>query len=88
MPELDVSGELPSGRRFDDLEGFKLALLAEKESFAKAFSEKMLTYALGRPVGYVDRETVGKLTTDLAKDDFRLRSLIHAIVASEAFRTK
>ena len=88
VPELDVSGELPSGRRFNDLEGFKLALLAEKEGFAKAFSEKMLTYALGRPVGYVDREIVDQLTTSLANDEYRIRRLIHAIVASEAFRTK
>lgn len=87
-PELDVSGQLPSGRQFDDLQGFKTALLAESDKFAKAFSEKMLTYALSRPVGYVDRGTVEQLTGALKRNDYRLRSLIHAIVASEAFRTK
>lgn len=87
-PELDVSGQLPSGRRFDDLQGFKTALLAERDKFAKAFSQKMLTYALSRPVGYVDRGTVEELTGALKRNDYRLRSLIHAIVASEAFRTK
>lgn len=88
VPQLDVSGQLPSGRHFTDLEGFKAALLTERDEFAKAFSEKMLTYALGRPVGYVDRQTVDQLTAALEKSDYRLRSLIHAIVASEAFRTK
>ncbi|MEQ8789547.1 MAG: DUF1592 domain-containing protein [Pirellulaceae bacterium] len=87
-PELDVSGELPSGRRFDNLEGFKTALMAERERFAKAFSEKLLTYALGRPVGYVDRRTIDELTAALDENDYRLRSLVQAIVASEAFRTK
>lgn len=87
-PELDVSGELPSGRKFDNLEGFKTALLAEQDKFARAFSEKLLTYALGRPVGYVDRQTVDQLTASLTNNDYRIRSLLQAIVASEAFRTK
>lgn len=87
-PELDVSGRLPSGRSFDDLQGFKAALLAEHETFAKAFSEKLLTYALGRPVGYIDRRTIDDLTAALNENDDRLRSLVQAIVASEAFRSK
>lgn len=87
-PELDVSGKLPSGRSFDDLEGFKAALLAEREKFAKAFSQKLLTYALGRPVGSVDRKTVDQLVAALEQNDYRMRSLIQAIAASEAFRTK
>jgi len=87
-PELDVSGTLPSGRSFQNLEEFKAALLTERDKFAEAFSEKMLTYALARPVGYVDRATVSELTVTLRQQDYRLRSLVHAIVASEAFQTK
>ncbi|QDU94454.1 DUF1592 domain-containing protein [Lignipirellula cremea] len=87
-PELDVSGELPSGRRFENLNGFKTALLEERDRFAKAFSQKMLTYALGRSVGYVDHRTVDQLTVALQDHDYRLRSLIQAIVASEAFRNR
>jgi len=87
-PELDVSGTLPSGRSFQNLAEFKAALLAERDKFAQAFAEKMLTYALARPVGYVDRATVSELTTTLKQQDYRLRSLIKAIVASKAFRSK
>lgn len=87
-PDLVVSGTLPSGARFHDLAGFKQALLEEKTSFARAFSEKMLTYALARPVGYVDRKTVDELVVALEQNDYRMRSLVQAIVATEAFRTK
>ncbi len=87
-PKIDPSGALKSGRSFETLEGFKAALLAEKEKFARAFTEKLLTYALCRPVGYVDHKTVDQLTTRLADDDYRIQTLIQAIVASESFRSK
>ncbi len=87
-PDLDVSGALPSGRTFDTLEEFKAALLAEKDRFERAFAERLLTYALCRPVGYADRETVDELTAVLAENDSRIQPLIHAIVLSEPFLTK
>jgi hypothetical protein len=93
-PPLDVSGVLPSGREFKNLEEFKLALLAEKERFVRSFVEKMLTYALGRSVGATDRETVSDIIKKLESESadnsekYRLQSLVQAIVASEVFRTK
>jgi hypothetical protein len=93
-PPLDVSGVLPSGREFKNLQEFKQALVAEKERFVRGFVEKMLTYALGRPVGSTDRGTVDGIIKALepaaGRDDekYRLQSLIQAIVASQAFQTK
>lgn len=85
-PELDVSGNLPSGRSFTSLEAFKSALVAEKDEFATAFTERLMTYALCRPVGYMDRDTIQMLTADLKKHDYRIQALIQAIVQSETFR--
>lgn len=87
-PKIDPSGELKSGRKFTTLEQYKAALVDEKEKFAKAFAEKVLTYALCRPVGYVDRSTVDELTAALAKNDYRIQPLIRAVVVSDVFRTK
>jgi hypothetical protein len=87
-PPIDASGVLKSGREFKDLEGFKAAMLEEKDKFNRAFTEKMLTYAIGRPIGYVDRKTVDTLCSSLADDGYRIQSLIHAIIASELFQTK
>ncbi len=87
-PLLDVSGELPSGNKFQTLEEFKALLLKEADSFAHAFTEKMLTYALSRPVGFRDSETLNKLVNELKGNEFRIHSLIHAIVQSRVFRTK
>jgi len=84
----DVSGAFPDGRKFTTLEEYKAGLLAQQDKFARAFSVKLLTYALGRPVGYTDHELIDSLVETLKKDDYRIVSLVHAIVASEAFNTK
>ena len=87
-PVLDVSGKFPDGKKFSTLEEYKSGLMAQKDKFARAFSTKLLTYALGRPVGYADHQVVDSLVDVLKKNDCRLQPLIHAIAASEVFQTK
>jgi len=87
-PVLDVSGSFPDGKKFSTLAEYKVGLMAKKDKFARAFSTKLLTYALGRPVGFTDHEVVDSLTATLKKNDYRFQSLIHAIVSSEPFNTK
>lgn len=87
-PLLDVSGMFPDGSKFTTLEEYKRGLLTKKDKFARAFSTKMLTYALCRPVGYTDHKLVDSLTEQLRRDDYRMQTLIFAIVASEPFNTK
>ncbi len=87
-PPLDVSGALPSGREFHTLAEYKEALLAEQDHFVRGFTKKMLTYALGRSVGATDRVLVDTIVGDLEHHDFRMQSLVQAVVASEAFRFK
>jgi hypothetical protein len=87
-PLLDVSGTFPDGKKFSTLEEYKAGLMRQKDKFARAFCIKLLTYALGRPVGYTDHDTVDGLMDGLKKSDYRIQSLIEAIVESEPFRTK
>jgi mono/diheme cytochrome c family protein len=87
-PLLDVSGKLPDGTSFATLEEYKAGLMKQKDKFARAFCVKLLTYALGRPVGYTDRGVVDALTDALKKNDYRIQSLVYAIVASEPFGYK
>jgi hypothetical protein len=87
-PPLDVSGKLPDGTEFKSVQEFKAALLAEKETFVKGFTEKLLCYALGRPIGYGDHLTVEQIMAQAAKNENRLQEIIQATVASEFFQTK
>jgi hypothetical protein len=93
-PPLDVSGVLPGGREFTTLSDFKRALMAEKDHFVRGFVEKVLSYALGRPVGATDRGTIDEIIKSLEPAErgeperYRMQSLIQAVVASPAFQTK
>ncbi len=87
-PMLDVSGSFPDGKKFATLEEYKAGLMAQKDKFARAFSVKMLTYALGRPVGYPDHQLIDSLVELLRKNNYRIQPLIYAIAASEVFQTK
>lgn len=87
-PVLDVSGKLPGGRDFKSVQEFKAALLAEKEKFVKGFTEKLLCYALGRPISYGDHLTVEQIMAHAAKHEYQLQELLQATVASAFFQTK
>jgi len=87
-PALDVSGKLPDGAEFKSVQEFKAALLAEKQTFIEAFTEKLLSYALGRPIGYADHLTVEQIMAQTASHDYRLQDIVQATVASNYFQTR
>ena len=85
---LDASGTLPSGQSFKGASELKQILLAKKDLFARCFSEKMLTYALGRGVEFYDRPAVDRIVAGLAKSDYRFSALVVEIVQSDPFRMR
>jgi hypothetical protein len=87
-PPIDASGVMPGGQAFQNPAEFKRILLAEKPKFLKGFTEKLLAYALGRPVGAADQELVNSILTGTAGEEHRLQAMIQAIVASRAFQTR
>jgi len=88
IPLIDPSGTLPNGKTFRTFEEFKMLMLEQKDRFARGPSEKMLTYALGRPIQPSDRGLVERLAARMAADDYALASLIGGIVTSDEFLTK
>src|SRR5438128_7456799 len=51
---IDNSGGMADGSKFDGVVGLQKALLGRPELFAGTFTEKLMTYALGRGVDYYD----------------------------------
>jgi hypothetical protein len=87
-PPIDASGRLPNGQSFEGPGQFKQLLLAQKDRFAQGLTEKMLTYALGRPIEPTDRSTVDTLSKQMADTGYTMRGLIKSIVTSDAFLKK
>lgn len=82
---VDPSGELSTGDKFADVKDFKKLLLQKEDLFARCLTEKLTTYALGRELGFSDREAIDDILKKNAAEDRGLRSLVHAIVESPLF---
>ena len=81
---VDTSAELPGGRKVEGAAGLKRVLRSGPE-FPRALASKLLTYALGRGLTPADRPVVNAVVERLAKEDFRISSLLLAIVESDPF---
>jgi len=86
--EEDASGELPGGVHFSTPAEMKTILKADPDVFARALTEKMLTYALGRGVELRDRAAVRRIVDRLRTNGYRMQELILGIVESEPFRKR
>ena len=91
MNKLPVETEtiLPDGHEIGNIADLKSYLLKnKKDQFAKAFTSKLLTYALGRRLEITDEKAVEDLTGKFIVNNFRIKPLIQLVVASETFQTK
>ncbi len=85
---VESADELPDGRKFSDINELKSVLLANPDQIARCVTEKLITYATGQPVGFDDRQAVDRILAQAKASDYGLRTLIHAVVASELFLSK
>lgn len=86
--EEDASGELPGGVRFSTPSDMKKILKADPDVFARALTDKMLTYALGRGLELRDRAAVRQIVERLRTNGYRMQELVLGIVESEPFRKR
>jgi mono/diheme cytochrome c family protein len=86
--KVDSSGKLASGQRFEDILQFKKLLVERQDDFARRLTEKLLTFGLGREMGFSDRDAVAAMIKQADSHGRGLRSLIHAIAESETFATR
>jgi hypothetical protein len=86
--KIDTAGELPSGQKFDDVQGFKKILVERRQQFVTALTSKLLAYATGRRSAPADRQQVQRIVTQLAEHGDGLRDLIELVATSEAFVSK
>ena len=86
--KVDASGVLFGKHDFKDVVGFKDAVLAEKDLFAKAFIKHLLSYGLGRELTVVDRIAVDEIAKASEKDNYKLRDLIKHTVIHPIFNLK
>jgi hypothetical protein len=79
---------LSDGTRFSGLPGLRRVLLDRRDEFTRAFTERLLTYALGRGVEANDMPAIRAIARSTAQDDYRIRAVILGIVRSGPFNMR
>ena len=82
---IDASGTTVSGASIEGLTGLRAFLLDAPEQFPRTVTEKLLAYALGRPLEYADRPVVRKIVRDAAAQQYRWSAIVSGIVESPPF---
>ena len=86
---VKASDVLPDAHQLDGVASLKDYLANQRRyDFAKSLVTRLATYAAGRRLELTDQATIDRLTSEFAINEYRIRGLIHNIVASELFLTK
>ncbi len=85
---IDASGQLADGTKINGVVGLRNAIVARPEVFATTFTEKLLTYALGRGLDYHDMPAVRAIVRSAARDNYRFSAFIAGVVHSVPFRMR
>jgi hypothetical protein len=79
---------MPDGAQFEGLAGLQQVLLGRKDQFTRAFTERLLTYALGRGVEAHDQPAIRAIARAAANDGYRIHTIILGIVKSQPFNLR
>lgn len=82
---IDAAGELPGGKRFASPQELKNIIAARQDELARNLAEKLLAYVLCRQVIGYDEIVVDRVVETIARDGYRMQSLITEIVTSYPF---
>jgi hypothetical protein len=85
---VDASGTAPDGSAVDGVVGLRTALMRRPDVFVRTFTEKLLTYALGRGLEHYDMPVVRDIGRRAAADDHRVSSIVIGIVESAPFQMR
>lgn len=85
---VESHGQLPTGQKFSDIRELKQLILQDEPQIARSLARHLVVYATGAPVRFSDRAAVEQILANTAASDYGVRSLVHAIVASDLFLHK
>jgi hypothetical protein len=85
---VDAASALYDGTPIGGPDDLRRALLARSTVLVRTFTENLMTFALGRRLGYTDMPMVRSVVRQAEAADHRLSAFVVAIVKSPAFRMK
>jgi hypothetical protein len=85
---IDATGQLADGTKVTGPDSLRRALLARSDVFVSVVAEKLLTYAVGRPMRAADMPAVRAIVRGAAPEQYKLSSLILQTVRTPQFQMR
>jgi len=88
LDPIDASGTMVDGTPVNGPASLHAALLARSDMFIRNFTQRLLTYGLGRGVEYYDMPAVRAIDRDAARENNRFSAIVLGIVKSVPFQMR
>jgi hypothetical protein len=82
---IDAKVDMADGLKIEGPAGLRQALLRRPDLFAQTVTEKLLIYALGRPLEYYDMPTVRAIVRNAAPGNYKFSALVSGVIHSTPF---
>jgi mono/diheme cytochrome c family protein len=86
--KIDAADTLFDGSKVDGAAGLRNFLLSRREVFIQTFTEKLMSYSLGRSLDYYDMPSVRRILNGGKADNDRFSTIVMGIVSSPAFQMR
>ncbi len=83
---IDAKTVLPNGVPINGVVELRAQLVARPATFAEAFTEKLMMYAVNRQLEYFDMPQIRAVVRGAAKDNYKFSSIVLGIVDTDSFR--
>ena len=88
MMPLDTRGTFYDGTPIASVGELADALLKRPIPLVRNFTERLLSYAIGRPTEYLDQPTIRAIAQAAAANDYMISSLVMGVVKSDLFQMR
>jgi len=86
--KIDPSGMMYEGTKVTKPSDLRKMLASHPDVFLSVFTQKLMTYALGRGVDYYDMPTIRAILRDASKNDYKFSSILMGVIKSPPFQMK
>ncbi|MEI6231576.1 MAG: DUF1592 domain-containing protein [Planctomycetota bacterium] len=80
--DIDASGQLPGGEKFNGAAELKKIVLKHQDDFERGMIGNMLSYAIGRELEWTDEREISAIKSAMEKNGHRFSTLVLGIVKS------
>ena len=86
--KIDPAATFHDGPKFANYFELRDLIAAREQAFAMGFAEALVSYALGRPAGFSDRELIETMVQRATQNNYAAREFVHALIQSKQFQSK